>query len=196
MSATEYSIAVAALPEQTMLRRGRWQAQSCEHARQFPNLTLGVGAFSLPQKDAILGELELLRRSEGSDAEGFFNAHPHEPFFVKNLENVQGDERDVIFVSVGYGKDKSGYMAMSFGPLSIDGGERRLNGLITRARIRCEVFSSITAEDIDLERGRSKGVAAFKSYLHFAQTGNGATRNFKRKRIRLAFRRGSLPRSH
>ena len=98
-----------------------------EHARQFPNLTLGVGAFSLSQKDAILSELELLRRSEGSDAEGFFNAHPHEPFFVKNLENVQGDERDVIFISVGYGKDQSGYMAMSFGPLSADGGERRLN---------------------------------------------------------------------
>ena len=72
---------------------------------------------------------KLLRRSEGSDAEGFFNAHPHEPFFVKNLENVQGDERDVIFISVGYGKDKSGYMAMSFGPLSTDGGERRLNVL-------------------------------------------------------------------
>ena len=142
-----------------------------EHARKFPNLTLGVGAFSLSQKDAILGELELLRRSEGSDAEGFFNAHPHEPFFVKNLENVQGDERDVIFISVGFGKDESGYLAMSFGPLSTDGGERRLNVLITRARIRCEVFSSITAEDIDLERGRGKGVAAFKSYLHFAQTG-------------------------
>jgi very-short-patch-repair endonuclease len=145
-----------------------------EHARLFPNLSLGVGAFSLSQKDAILGELELLRRSAGFDAEGFFRAHPHEPFFVKNLENVQGDERDVIFISVGYGKDESGYMAMSFGPLSIDGGERRLNVLITRARLRCEVFSSITADDIDLERGRSKGVAAFKSYLHFAQTGNVA----------------------
>jgi very-short-patch-repair endonuclease len=143
-----------------------------EHARQFPNLSLGVGAFSLSQKDAILGELELLRRSKGFDAEGFFRAHPHEPFFVKNLENVQGDERDVIFISVGYGKDQSGYMAMSFGPLGTDGGERRLNVLITRARIRREVFSSITADDIDLDRGRSKGVAALKSYLHFAQTGN------------------------
>lgn len=143
-----------------------------EHARQYPHLTLGVGAFSLSQKDAILAELELGRRGAGSDAEGFFNAHEHEPFFVKNLENIQGDERDVIFISVGYGKDSSGYMAMSFGPLSADGGERRLNVLITRARIRCEVFSSITSDDIDLERGRSKGVAAFKSYLQFAQTGN------------------------
>jgi very-short-patch-repair endonuclease len=143
-----------------------------DHARQSPQLTLGVGAFSLSQRETILAELEVLRRSEASDAEGFFNAHPHEPFFVKNLENIQGDERDVIFISVGYGRDQSGYMAMSFGPLSADGGERRLNVLITRARIRCEVFSSITSDDIDLERGRSKGVAAFKSYLHFAQTGN------------------------
>jgi superfamily I DNA and/or RNA helicase len=69
-----------------------------EHARLFPNLSLGVGAFSLSQKDAILSELELLRRSAGFDAEGFFRAHPHELFFVKNLENVQGDERDVISV--------------------------------------------------------------------------------------------------
>lgn len=143
-----------------------------EHARRSPDLTLGVGAFSLSQKDAILAELELARRGAGSDAEGFFNAHEHERFFVKNLENIQGDERDVIFISVGYRKDSSGYMAMSFGPLSADGGERRLNVLITRARIRCEVFSSITSDDIDLERGRSKGVAAFKSYLQFAQTGN------------------------
>jgi very-short-patch-repair endonuclease len=131
-----------------------------------------VGAFSLSQREAILAELELIRRSEGSDSEDFFNAHPHEPFFVKNLENIQGDERDIIFISVGNGKDASGYMAMNFGPLSADGGERRLNVLITRARLRCDIFSSITADDIDLDRGRSKGVAALKSYLQFAQTGN------------------------
>ncbi len=142
-----------------------------EHARRLPSLTLGVGAFSLPQREAILAELEQLRRTE-RDVEDFFHAHPHEPFFVKNLENIQGDERDVIFISVGYARDESGYMAMNFGPLSIDGGERRLNVLITRARSRCDVFSSITADDIDLERGRSRGVAAFKSYLHFAQTGH------------------------
>jgi len=141
-----------------------------EHARQSPNLSLGVGTFSVSQRDAILDELELLRR-EHPDVEPFFAGSGPEPFFVKNLESIQGDERDVIFISVGYGRDDSGYMAMGFGPLSMDGGERRLNVLITRARQRCEVFSSIGAEDIDLDRARSKGVAALKAFLQFAETG-------------------------
>ena len=89
----------------------------------------------------------------------------------ENLENIQGDERDVIFISIGYGKDKNGYMAMQFGPLSSEGGERRLNVLISRAKRRCEVYASITDEDIDLERGRGKGVAALKLFLNFARTG-------------------------
>jgi len=140
------------------------------HARHSPNLTLGVAAFSVRQRQAILDELELLRR-ENPDTESFFSGHPTEPFFVKNLENVQGDERDVIFISVGYGKDVHGYMAMRFGPLSNEGGERRLNVLISRAKKRCEVFSSIKADDIDLERASGRGVAAFKTFLAFAETG-------------------------
>jgi very-short-patch-repair endonuclease len=114
--------------------------------------------------------LELLRR-ENPGVESFFSAHPTEPFFVKNLENVQGDERDVIFISVGYGRDASGNLPMVFGPLSIEGGERRLNVLISRSKFRCEIFSSITADDINLERARSRGAAAFKTFLSFAQTG-------------------------
>ncbi|MCW5773023.1 MAG: DUF3320 domain-containing protein, partial [Rhodospirillaceae bacterium] len=140
------------------------------HARTQPNLSLGVAAFSLKQAQAIRDELELLRRQH-RDVEPFFAANPHEPFFVKNLENVQGDERDVIFISVGYGKDASGYMSMSFGPLNAEGGERRLNVLISRAKRRCEVFSSIRAEDIDLARARGAGVAALKLFLAFAETG-------------------------
>jgi len=141
------------------------------HAREHPGLSLGVATFSTKQRRAIVDEMERLRRLN-PETEPFFNAHPHEPFFIKNLENVQGDERDVIFISVGYGRDASGYMAMGFGPLSRDGGERRLNVLISRAKRRCEVFSAITDEDIDLERARSKGVFAFKLFLHFARTGN------------------------
>jgi len=140
------------------------------HAREYPEMSLGVAAFSVAQRGAILKELELLRRAN-PDIEPFFTQGALEPFFVKNLENIQGDERDVIFISVGYGKNESGYMAMNFGPLSSDGGERRLNVLISRAKTRCEVFTSITADDIDLERGRSRGVAAFKLFLNFAQTG-------------------------
>jgi len=129
-----------------------------------------VATFSTKQRGAIWDELERLRRLN-PDTEGFFSAHPAEPFFIKNLENVQGDERDVIFISVGYGRNPQGYMAMRFGPLSSEGGERRLNVLISRAKRRCEVFSSITDEDIDIERGKGKGVVAFKLFLHFARTG-------------------------
>lgn len=139
-----------------------------EHARKSPDKSLGVGAFSVAQRDAIVDELEVLRRQE-SGIEEFFATGKQDPFFVKNLENIQGDERDVIFISVGYARDASGHMAMTFGPLAVDGGERRLNVLITRARDRCVVFSSITADDIDLERARSRGAAALKTFLSFAQ---------------------------
>jgi very-short-patch-repair endonuclease/tRNA(Ile)-lysidine synthase TilS/MesJ len=141
-----------------------------EHGRKHPEQTLGVAAFSVRQQQAIIDELELLRR-ENPDTERFFSDHSTEPFFVKNLENVQGDERDVIFISVGYARDVHGYMAMRFGPLGAEGGERRLNVLISRAKKRCEVFSSITADDIDLGRAFGRGVAALKTFLSFAQTG-------------------------
>lgn len=142
-----------------------------QHARENPAQSLGVATFSVAQRQVILKELELLRRTN-PDVEGFFDASAVEPFFVKNLENIQGDERDVIFISVGYGKTEQGYLAHSFGPLSGEGGERRLNVLISRAKLRCEVFCNFTGADIDLERTRSKGIAALKLFLTFAETGN------------------------
>ena len=140
------------------------------HACNDREHSLGVAAFSVAQRDSILSELELLRRDH-QELESFFSTGVPEPFFVKNLENIQGDERDVIFISVGYGRDSSGYMAMGFGPLQHDGGERRLNVLISRAKRRCEVFSSITADDIDLTRARSRGVAALKTFVSYARKG-------------------------
>ncbi|RSK46552.1 DUF3320 domain-containing protein [Hymenobacter perfusus] len=140
------------------------------HARTTPRLTLGVVAFSTAQRQAIQDALEKLRRPH-PETESFFNRHPHEPFFIKNLENVQGDERDVILISIGYGRTKDGYLTMSFGPLNGEGGERRLNVLITRAKQRCEVFTNLTADDLDLSRTRAKGVAALKTFLGFAQHG-------------------------
>ena len=120
-----------------------------EHARSHPNLTLGIATFSTAQMESIQNALELIRREDPSCEQTFFNAHPEEPFFVKNLENVQGDERDVIFISIGYGRDTKGKLTMNFGPLNKKGGERRLNVLITRARRRCEVFTNLTSDDID-----------------------------------------------
>lgn len=140
------------------------------HARSSPDRTLGVAAFSQPQAEAIITRVEALRREDPS-CEAFFAAHPHEPFFVKNLENVQGDERDVIYISVGYGRDAGGYVSMNFGPLNGSGGERRLNVLITRARLRCEVFTNLTADDLDLSRTGSRGVLALKRFLRYAATG-------------------------
>ncbi len=140
------------------------------HAKQSPEESLGVAAFSIKQRREIQDQVELLRRLN-PDTEEFFHAHPNEPFFIKNLENVQGDERDVMLLSVAYARNSQGYMGMRFGPLSAEGGERRLNVLISRAKRRCQVYASITDEDIDLERGKGKGVFAFKLFLHFARTG-------------------------
>jgi hypothetical protein len=141
------------------------------HAKETPGDSLGVAAFSIKQRDAILDEVEKLRRAE-PELEKFFGAHEDEPFFVKNLENVQGDERDAILISVGYARGADGKLAMRFGPLSADGGERRLNVLITRAKKRTVVFSGLTADDIDLERASGRGVAALKTFLRFAAAGD------------------------
>ena len=144
-----------------------------EHARAYVNgetdETLGVVAFSGAQADAIEDEVDRLRRADPS-CESFFAASG-EKFFVKNLETVQGDERDVIFISVGYGRDKDGYLAMSFGPLGKAGGERRLNVLITRARVRCEVYTNLHSDDIDLHRTKGEGTRVFKEFLRYCETG-------------------------
>ncbi len=142
-----------------------------DHATNHPNETLGVGTFSVAQRDLILDLLEEALK-ERTDLEPFFARKKAEPFFVKNLENIQGDERDVIFISIGYGKDENGYLSMHFGPLNREGGYRRLNVLITRARKRCVVFSSIRHSDIDLNRTNARGVVALKQFLQFAETGN------------------------
>lgn len=141
-----------------------------EHARRTPEVSLGVGTFSVAQRDAVLDAVERLRKA-APELENFCARRGQDEFFVKNLESIQGDERDVIFISVGYGKDSSGSFSMNFGPLNNEGGERRLNVLITRARERCVVFSSIRAEEIDVQRSGARGVAALKHFLEFAATG-------------------------
>ena len=141
-----------------------------EHAVRNTSLSLGVAAFSTGQAQAIQDRLEMLRRQDDSGEE-FFADHPEEPFFVKNLENVQGDERDVIFISIGYGRDANGQLTMNFGPLNREGGERRLNVLITRAKQQCHVFTNLRADDIDLNRTQSFGVRALKAFLAYAETG-------------------------
>ncbi len=141
-----------------------------EHARKNRKLSLGVVAFSTAQRQCIQDILEIKRR-KNPDVENYFISHSAEPFFVKNLENVQGDERDVIFISIGYGRSEDGYLAMSFGPLNNEGGEKRLNVLITRAKLRCEIFTNLTADDIDLNRTQKYGIRVLKEFLYFAEHG-------------------------
>ncbi|MBR0656231.1 DUF4011 domain-containing protein [Plastoroseomonas arctica] len=138
------------------------------HARETPRDTLGVAAFSMDQRDAIMDAVEAARRAS-PETEPFFSANPNEPFFIKNLENVQGDERDAIFISVGFVRETGKALRMNFGPVSAKGGERRLNVLVTRAKKRCVVFSDIAADDIDLSRSDGVGgEAALKGFLAFA----------------------------
>ena len=131
--------------------------------------SIGVVTFNTNQQSLIedlLGDLfeqdpNLEQIAESSD----------EPVFVKNLENVQGDERDVILFSVGYGADKTGKVSMNFGPLNREGGWRRLNVAVSRARYEMKVFSTLTPDQIDLNRTSAEGVAGLKAFLEYAKYG-------------------------
>lgn len=140
-----------------------------EFAQKYPNKSLGVAAFSVKQRDAIRDLVDNHRRKH-PELEPFFSDARDEPFFIKNLESIQGDQRDVIFISVGYGRDTTGRLTQTFGPLGQDGGERRLNVLISRAKDRCTVFSSITADDVRPSPG-NLGVNAFREFLQYAEKG-------------------------
>jgi hypothetical protein len=140
------------------------------HFQKSPSRTLGVIALSYPQMEAIQDELErqLERRP---DLERHFDGDRLGGFFVKNLETVQGDERDVIILSIGYGRDEAGKLVLNFGPLNRVGGERRLNVAVTRAREELLVVSSIRARDIELSGSSSAGLTHLRKYLDFAERG-------------------------
>ena len=141
-----------------------------EHIKRFPNRSLGVIAFGEVQQQAIDTVLRQMRK-EDQRYESFFNEDNEEAFFVKNLENVQGDERDTIIFSIGYAKDAAGKFTMNFGPLSKSGGERRLNVAITRAKHNVKLVGSILPTDIDTERISSEGPKLLRSYIDFAING-------------------------
>jgi very-short-patch-repair endonuclease len=140
------------------------------HAKEHPEVSLGVGTFNLRQQLAIQDELELRRRQDPS-LEPFFSRERTEPFFVKNLENIQGDERDVIFLSVTYAKARDGRLRYNFGPINGENGWRRLNVLTTRARQRMVVFSSMKGDDINPATSTSRGPALLREFLLFAERG-------------------------
>jgi hypothetical protein len=140
-----------------------------EHFKNFPKKTLGVVTFSIAQMDAVEEAIDS-RLKEQPEFESFFKEDRLEGFFVKNLENVQGDERDVIFFSVGYGFDQQGQIAMNFGPLNKPGGERRLNVAVTRAREKVVLITSIKASDVDKDT-QALGLQTLRAYLDYAEHG-------------------------
>ncbi|MDF1597037.1 MAG: DUF3320 domain-containing protein [Acidimicrobiia bacterium] len=142
------------------------------HAINHPQLTLGVVAFSEAQASRIEYAVDR-RRANHPDLDAFFTTDRLAGFFVKNLENVQGDERDIMIFSVGYGFDEAGKFTLNFGPLNRAGGERRLNVAITRARRRVELVASILPDDIAGNAG-SSGVQHLRRYLEFARSGISA----------------------
>ena len=141
-----------------------------EHIEKYPSRSLGIIAFSEKQQEAIENKI-IEFREENPELEWFFSEEREEPFFVKNLENVQGDERDTVIFSICYAKDVNGRMYMRFGPLGHAGGERRLNVAITRAKMNVKLVGSIIPSDIDLNRTDSEGVRMLRAYIDFARKG-------------------------
>jgi DNA polymerase III delta prime subunit len=139
------------------------------------NISIGVVTFNSKQQNQIEDDLTNLFRSNPQlEAEA---EKKKEPIFIKNLENVQGDERDIIIFSVGFGKDKFGKISMNFGPLNREGGERRLNVALTRAKREMIIFTSLEYEDGRITASTAKGVSGLFDFLKYARQGkiNSAT---------------------
>ncbi|MEV0457053.1 AAA domain-containing protein [Catellatospora methionotrophica] len=140
------------------------------HAAQRPAESLGVITMGITHAERVDAALRraLATRPE---LEPYFSEHGHEPFFVKNIERVQGDERDAVILTVGYPKGLDGRMLYRFGPLNTKGGHRRLNVAITRARRRMTVVSSFTHLDMDPQRLRAEGAVMLRDFLAYASSG-------------------------
>lgn len=135
--------------------------------------SIGVVTFNQPQQMLIEDLLDELRRRR-PELEAAFGEGAREPLFVKNLENVQGDERDAILFSIGFGPDEHGKVRLNFGPLNRSGGERRLNVAVTRARREALVFTCLRPEHIDLGRTKADGARDLRLFLEYAKSGPAA----------------------
>lgn len=152
------------------------------------NESIGVVTFSSVQQN-LIDDLLAEEFSKNPELEQIHN-EMSEPIFVKNLENVQGDERDVILFSICYGPDQEGKVSMNFGPINRDGGWRRLNVAISRARKEMIVYSTLKPDKIDLARTKSDGVAGLKGFLEYAMRGKNTlavkSNTFREKNTKLA----------
>lgn len=177
----DLGVSLVAVPEgfydrsKTRTNRAEAEAVVAEIVRRLTDSkearrSIGVVTFSQAQQTLIEDLLDEARRRH-PDIESAFNDESGEPLFVKNLENVQGDERDVMLFSICYGPDGDGHVSMNFGPLNRRGGQRRLNVAITRAREQLVVFSTLRSDQIDLRRTSSEAVRHLRLFLDFAARG-------------------------
>jgi hypothetical protein len=137
---------------------------------EFEAPSLGVVTFNAQQRDFI----ENLLRDTGDERILKALDHDSEGLFVKNLENVQGDERDAILFSIAFSVNDKGFLPLNFGPLQRAGGERRLNVAVTRARRQVLLFASFDPSELRAEQTSSVGVKHLKSYLEMASRGSDA----------------------
>jgi len=141
-----------------------------QHVEQNPEKSLGVIGLGINHARRIQAALD--QRLDGRpDLAWFFQDGQKEPFFVKNLERVQGDERDAIILSIGYGQDRTGTLSHNFGPINKEGGHRRLNVAVTRAREQMTTVASFRPEDLDPARTKGEGPKLLRKYLEFAASG-------------------------
>ena len=148
------------------------EAQMClalviDHIKNHPDRSLGIIAFSEKQQ-AVIEDVISDYRIKNPQIESFFDDSKEEPFFVKNLENVQGDERDTIIFSICYARNIQGRMYQRYGPLSHEGGERRLNVAITRAKYNVKLVGSIMPTDIEIKPATKDGVKMLREYIYYA----------------------------
>jgi len=144
-----------------------------EHAQEHPDESLGVITMGIKHSNRIEERLRQRLRDDPDlehELSDFFDESREERFFVKNLERVQGDERDAIILSIGYGKNARGKLPYRFGPLLTDGGERRLNVAVTRAKKRITLVSSFSHRDMDPERSSAEGVKLLRQYLQYVES--------------------------
>src|ERR1022692_1998941 len=139
-----------------------------EHFDQHPDRSLGIVSLNLSQKEAIEDAIAEALAAR-PDLAHFFEPGRSEAVFVKSLENVQGDERDTMIISVGYGRDHDGGISMNFGPINIEGGWRRLNVLVTRAKWECILVASLRSQDLAGVNPNNRGAVSLRNFLEFAE---------------------------
>ncbi len=146
-----------------------------QHLDEHPDRTIGVATLNVSQKEAVEDALEEVLLDRADLRARLYDEKEAEPFFVKSLENVQGDERDTIIISTGYGPDPSGIISLNFGPLNQDGGWRRLNVLVTRARYLTILVTSLRSADLRAVSPDNRGATALRQFIEYVERGDRLT---------------------